>query len=59
MIITDYDLYEVPPRWLFLRVETSDGTVGLFGLTDPATHSLNPHAAALSFTDELNRATRR
>jgi len=28
MIITDYDLYEVPPRWLFLRVETSDGIVG-------------------------------
>jgi galactonate dehydratase len=26
--ITDYELYEVPPRWLFLRVETSDGTVG-------------------------------
>ncbi|MFB6233716.1 MAG: enolase C-terminal domain-like protein, partial [Haloarculaceae archaeon] len=26
--ITDYDLYEVPPRWLFLRVETSDGRVG-------------------------------
>ncbi|MDS0260286.1 galactonate dehydratase [Haloarcula sp. S1CR25-12] len=28
MIITDYDLYEVPPRWLFLRLETSDGIVG-------------------------------
>jgi len=28
MIITDYDLYEVPPRWLFLRLETSDGLVG-------------------------------
>ncbi|WP_284010671.1 galactonate dehydratase [Haloarcula pelagica] len=28
MIITDYDLYEVPPRWLFLRLETSDGTAG-------------------------------
>ncbi|XVH33107.1 galactonate dehydratase (plasmid) [Haloferacaceae archaeon DSL9] len=26
--IIDYDLYEVPPRWVFLRVETSDGTVG-------------------------------
>jgi len=26
--ITDYELYEVPPRWLFLRLETSDGTVG-------------------------------
>ncbi|WP_117595555.1 MULTISPECIES: galactonate dehydratase [Haloprofundus] len=26
--IIDYDLYEVPPRWLFLRIETSDGTVG-------------------------------
>jgi galactonate dehydratase len=26
--ITDYELFEVPPRWLFLRVETSDGTVG-------------------------------
>ncbi|KYH25423.1 D-gluconate dehydratase [Halalkalicoccus paucihalophilus] len=26
--ITGYDLYEVPPRWLFLRLETSDGLVG-------------------------------
>ncbi|WP_415378886.1 galactonate dehydratase [Halosimplex sp. TS25] len=26
--ITDYELFEVPPRWLFLKVETSDGTVG-------------------------------
>jgi galactonate dehydratase len=26
--IIDYVLYEVPPRWLFLRLETSDGTVG-------------------------------
>ena len=26
--IVDYDLYEVPPRWLFLRIETSDGLVG-------------------------------
>ncbi len=26
--IIDYELFEVPPRWLFLRVETDDGTVG-------------------------------
>ncbi|WP_331232986.1 galactonate dehydratase [Natronorarus salvus] len=26
--VTDYDLFGVPPRWLFLRVETSDGRVG-------------------------------
>ena len=26
--IIDYELFEVPPRWLFLRVETTDGTVG-------------------------------
>ena len=26
--LVDYDLYEVPPRWLFLRLETSDGLVG-------------------------------
>jgi galactonate dehydratase len=26
--ITDYELYDLPPRWLFLRVETSDGLVG-------------------------------
>ncbi len=26
--IVDYDLYEVPPRWLFLRIKTSDGVVG-------------------------------
>jgi galactonate dehydratase len=28
MEVTDYELFEVPPRWLFLRLETSDGTVG-------------------------------
>jgi len=26
--IVDYDLFEVPPRWLFLRLETANGTVG-------------------------------
>jgi galactonate dehydratase len=26
--VTDYELFEVPPRWQFLKVETSDGTVG-------------------------------
>ena len=26
--IVDYELFEVPPRWLFLRVETANGTVG-------------------------------
>jgi galactonate dehydratase len=26
--IVDYDLFAVPPRWLFLRLETSDGLVG-------------------------------
>ena len=26
--IVDYELFEVPPRWLFLRMETSDGLVG-------------------------------
>ena len=31
--ITDYELFEVPPRWLFLRVETSDV---LDYLADPA-----------------------
>ena len=28
MRIVDYDLYQVPPRWLFLKIETSDGRVG-------------------------------
>ncbi|WP_435195525.1 galactonate dehydratase [Natronomonas sp. EA1] len=28
MRIVDYELYHVPPRWLFLRLETSDGQVG-------------------------------
>ncbi|SNZ15902.1 galactonate dehydratase [Natronoarchaeum philippinense] len=28
MEITDYELFEVPPRWLFLKITTSDGTVG-------------------------------
>jgi len=26
--IVDYELFEVPPRWLFLNIRTSDGTVG-------------------------------
>ena len=26
--VVDYELFEVPPRWLFLRLETEDGTVG-------------------------------
>jgi galactonate dehydratase len=28
MRIVDYDLFNVPPRWLFLRIETSTGLVG-------------------------------
>ena len=26
--IVNYELFKVPPRWLFLRIETSDGLVG-------------------------------
>ncbi|MFB6093845.1 MAG: galactonate dehydratase [Halanaeroarchaeum sp.] len=28
MEIADYELFAVPPRWLFLKVETTDGLVG-------------------------------
>jgi len=28
MRVTDYELFAVPPRWLFLKLTTSDGTVG-------------------------------
>ena len=28
MEIVDYELFEVPPRWLFLKIETSEGIVG-------------------------------
>ncbi|WP_276256538.1 galactonate dehydratase [Halomontanus rarus] len=28
MVIREYELFEVPPRWLFLKIETDDGTVG-------------------------------
>jgi galactonate dehydratase len=28
MELVDYELYPVPPRWLFLKLETDDGTVG-------------------------------
>lgn len=28
MEITGYELFEVPPRWLFLRIDTSDGSSG-------------------------------
>lgn len=26
--ITDYELFHVPPRWVFLRIDTSDGRIG-------------------------------
>ncbi|WP_415380137.1 galactonate dehydratase [Halosimplex sp. TS25] len=26
--IVDYELFKVPPRWLFLKIETADGTAG-------------------------------
>ncbi|WP_049923519.1 galactonate dehydratase [Halopiger djelfimassiliensis] len=28
MKIVDYELFEVPPRWLFLKLETADGLIG-------------------------------
>jgi galactonate dehydratase len=28
MDVVDYDLFELPPRWLFVRLETDDGLVG-------------------------------
>lgn len=28
MRIVDYELFDVPPRWKFLKIETADGTVG-------------------------------
>lgn len=28
MEVTDYELFEVPPRWQLLKIETSDGLVG-------------------------------
>ena len=28
MRVTDYELFAVPPRWLFLKLTTDDGTVG-------------------------------
>jgi len=28
MDVVDYELFAVPPRWLFLRIETADGRVG-------------------------------
>ena len=28
MKITSYKLYQVPPRWLFLKIETDEGIVG-------------------------------
>lgn len=48
MHVTDYELYAVPPRWQFLRLETSDGRVGwgevytkwhFAGDSEPATRS--------------------
>ncbi|MEF8779899.1 MAG: 5'-nucleotidase C-terminal domain-containing protein [Haloferacaceae archaeon] len=37
-------------------VDAGDRSVGFFGVTDPATASLNPEAASLSFTDPLPEA---
>lgn len=28
MKITSYELFQVPPRWLFLKIETDEGIVG-------------------------------
>ncbi|HMR18445.1 MAG TPA: D-galactonate dehydratase, partial [Sphingobacterium sp.] len=28
MKITGYKLYKVPPRWVFLKVETDEGIIG-------------------------------
>ena len=28
MKVTDYELFAVPPRWLFLKIETDSGPVG-------------------------------
>ncbi|TDQ41198.1 galactonate dehydratase [Aureibacillus halotolerans] len=28
MIVTGYELFQVPPRWLFLKIETDEGIVG-------------------------------
>ncbi|QLG62652.1 bifunctional metallophosphatase/5'-nucleotidase [Halorarum salinum] len=42
--------------WTLERV--GDETVGLFGVTDPATDSLNPSAADLAFTDPYEAAER-
>ena len=28
MIVTRYELFQVPPRWLFLKIETSEGITG-------------------------------
>ncbi|QRV17962.1 galactonate dehydratase (plasmid) [Haloterrigena salifodinae] len=48
MHVTDYELYAVPPRWQFLKLETSDGRVGwgevytkwhFAGDSEPATRS--------------------
>jgi len=33
MKITGYDLFTLPPRWIFLRIETSEGIVGWGELT--------------------------
>ncbi|SEW31291.1 galactonate dehydratase [Natrinema salifodinae] len=48
MRVTDYELYAVPPRWQFLKLETSDGRIGwgevytkwhFAGDSEPATQS--------------------
>ncbi|WP_247004243.1 galactonate dehydratase [Halosolutus gelatinilyticus] len=48
MHVTDYELYDVPPRWQFLKLETSDGRAGwgevytkwhFAGGSEPATRS--------------------
>lgn len=52
MEITDYELYEVPPRWLFLKIVTGDGTTG-WGEPIVEGHTKTVRAAVAEFMDAI------
>ena len=49
MEVTDYDLWEVPPRWQFLRMETD---AGLVGWCEPVVEGRAPTTAVEELLEE-------
>lgn len=52
MKITNYELYQVPPRWLFLKIETDENIVG-WGEPVVEGKAATVKAAVIEFMDQL------